>query len=51
VSAEECLGLCEPDWEQGICLGCGNRLDDADEAGADAQASAGTAVDTAGNGQ
>ena len=26
--ADACLGLCEMDWEAGICLGCGRSTDE-----------------------
>lgn len=37
-----CLGLCDIDWEQGLCLGCGRSTDEIygtpDEAAGDAPA-------------
>lgn len=37
---EACLGLCDMDWEQGICLGCGRSEAQIYGGGAEAEAEA-----------
>tara|TARA_R110002049_G_scaffold29236_5_gene99239 strand:- start:1618 stop:1755 length:138 start_codon:yes stop_codon:yes gene_type:complete len=35
--SDECLGLCDIDWEAGVCQGCGRATDEIFAAQAEAQ--------------